>query len=244
MLMQKTAREALGISLKESVLSLPPWIHLTLSHRHVVIIDEAHNLIESILSLHTIVITSSMLRSIRSALVTYFTKFKTKFKGSNAAYLKQLLLVMKGLLDFAEGWGKEGGGEKKEAMMGVNEVVQSLKGGALDQVNFLKLDTYLKESQIGRKIGGYVDSLAEEKTVKGESALMRTAGPITDEDPLEQVVKRSDPTRRGTSIVSNPSSSPSSTQTPTVVSCSHPRRLQHVQRRRNRQQSLPRSRYR
>ena len=152
----KSRLAKLWVSLSKSESSLPlstekHLMILTMSCSHVVIIDEAHNLIESILSLHTIVVTTSMLRSVRSALVTYFTKFKTRFKGSNASYLKQLLLVLKGLLDFAEGWGKDAGG-KKESMMGVNEVVQSLKGGALDQVNFLKLDVYLKESQIGRKV--------------------------------------------------------------------------------------------
>lgn len=142
------------------------------------VVDEAHNLIESILSLHTITISSSILLSLRSALVTYYAKFKTRFKGSNAAYLKQLLLVLKGLLEFAERWGKEGGDIKdrsKEAMMGVNEVVQSLKGGALDQVNLLKLDLYLKNSQIAKKVrGSRADTTLRADPLAGRSEVMST----------------------------------------------------------------------
>lgn len=150
-----------SLSRSEWTRDLAPRPYSPVPSSNVVVVDEAHNLIESILSLHTITISSSILHSLRSALVTYYAKFKTRFKGSNAAYLKQLLLVLKGLLEFADRWGKEGGeikGKSKEAMMGVNEVVQSLKGGALDQVNLLKLDLYLKNSQISKKVRVYQES--------------------------------------------------------------------------------------
>lgn len=95
-----------------------------------------------------------MLRSLRSALATYFAKFKTRFTGSNASYLKQLLLVLKALNEFADSWASEDGknAKKKEGMMGVNQVMLALKGGALDQINLLKLDEYLNKSQIARKV--------------------------------------------------------------------------------------------
>jgi chromosome transmission fidelity protein 1 len=120
-----------------------------------VVIDEAHNLIDSILQLHSISITSSMLTSIRAALLTYLTKFKSRFTGANASYLKQLALVLKGLSEFADSWAKEGGGGakgRKEEMVNVNKVTQGGIGGALDQINLLKLDEYLKKSRIARKV--------------------------------------------------------------------------------------------
>lgn len=112
------------------------------------IVDEAHNLIQTLLDLHATTISLSMLKSLRAALVTYYTKFKSRFSGSNATYLKQLLIVLKSLSDYAESWGKEG---KSEAMLSVNEVVGSLKG-AMDQVNMLKLDNYLNETHLARKV--------------------------------------------------------------------------------------------
>lgn len=115
----------------------------------MVIIDEAHNLIDSLLSLHAITITTTTLQSLQAALFTYFTKFKARLRGSNAAYLKQLVLVLKGLREFSEKWAGEG--ITKEEMMSVNRVMKDLKG-ALDQVNFLMLDVYLRDSQIARKV--------------------------------------------------------------------------------------------
>ncbi|GAA5984350.1 hypothetical protein JCM11641_006192 [Rhodosporidiobolus odoratus] len=156
MLMQKTAREALGISLKD----------------HVVVIDEAHNLIDSILSLHSTAVTTSQLFTIRQALLTYIQKFRSRFTGLNAAYLKQLALLLKGLSDFAEAWAKAG---KREEMVQVGSVFRAVGSGALDQINLRKLDEYLQTSKIARKIGGYVDSFVDEKTSAGRQAVRANA---------------------------------------------------------------------
>ncbi|GAA5980280.1 hypothetical protein JCM5350_000898 [Sporobolomyces pararoseus] len=160
MLMQKTAREALGISLTD----------------HVVVIDEAHNLIDSILSLHSISISLSQIAQIRQALLTYIQKFKSRFTGLNATYLKQLALLLKGLSEFAEEWKK---GEKKEEMLQVGKLLgggnSTAAKGALDQINLRKLDEYLQRSKIARKIGGYVDSLVDEKTAQGRQVLRNNA---------------------------------------------------------------------
>ena len=95
-----------------------------------------------------------MLLSIRSALLTYIAKFKSRFTGANASYLKQLALVLKGLSEFIAEWVKEGTFErgKKEELVDVNKVLGGKSGGALDQINLLKLDTYLKSSRIARKV--------------------------------------------------------------------------------------------
>ncbi|GAA6010780.1 hypothetical protein JCM11491_002942 [Sporobolomyces phaffii] len=158
MLMQKTAREALGINLQD----------------HVVVIDEAHNLIDSILSLHSVSITLGQIGQIRQALLTYIQKFKSRFTGLNATYLKQLALLLKGLTEFGETWKK---GDKKEEMVPVGKLLEpsSSGKGALDQINLRKLDEYLQRSKIARKIGGYIDSLAEEKTAQGRQAVRNNA---------------------------------------------------------------------
>ncbi|GAA6048272.1 hypothetical protein JCM3770_006514 [Rhodotorula araucariae] len=156
MLMQKTARDALGISLKD----------------HIVIVDEAHNLIDSILSLHSISVTTAQLLTIRQALLAYIQKFRSRFTGLNAAYLKQLALLLKGLSEFADGWAKGG---QKEEMVQVAKVFAAGGATALDQINLRKLDEYLQRSKIARKIGGYVDSLADEKTAQGRQAVRANA---------------------------------------------------------------------
>jgi len=157
MLMQKSAREALGISLKECVPTTSlsrPSRHLTDGphsplRRHIVIIDEAHNLIDSILSLHSVSTTTSQLLVIRQALLAYIQKFRSRFTGLNATYLKQLALLLKGLSEFADTWAKGG---KKEEMVQVAEVFAGGGSAALDQINLRKLDEYLQKSKIARKV--------------------------------------------------------------------------------------------
>ncbi|KAK4047703.1 ATP-dependent DNA helicase chl1 [Microbotryomycetes sp. JL201] len=159
MLLSKTTRESLDISLQDNI----------------VVIDEAHNLIDSILQLHSVSINLSMLTSTRSALLNYIAKFKSRLTGANASNLKQFALVLRGLSEFATKWPTEGTGldkwGKKEQLVSVNKILQSKNAGALDQINLLKLDTYLRQSRIARKIGGYTEAIAEEKTAAGEFLL-------------------------------------------------------------------------
>lgn len=133
-----------------------------LRHSHVVIVDEAHNLIDSILQMHSVSVTLSMLISTRIALLTYIQKFKSRFTGANAAYLKQLAVILKGLCEFATRWGNAALGsaeaDAKRASSGVQEEMISVQrllgeaGGAVDQINLLKLDAYLRSSKIARKV--------------------------------------------------------------------------------------------
>lgn len=124
--------------------------------RNIVIVDEAHNLIDSILQLHSVTIDLSMLLSTRASLLNYITKFKSRFTGANASYLRQLALVLRGLCDFADRWAKEGDEiskrGKKEELVSVNHLLHGKSAGALDQINLLKLDMYLRESRIARKV--------------------------------------------------------------------------------------------
>lgn len=120
---------------------------------HIVIIDEAHNLISTLLSLHSLTLSITTLESLRKALKTYWDKFKTRLTGLNASYLKQLLIVLSALTRAAAAWeAKESdGGKKGEMMMTVNDLIKRM-GGSVDQVNLLKLDEYLTKSKIARKV--------------------------------------------------------------------------------------------
>jgi chromosome transmission fidelity protein 1 len=113
-----------------------------------VILDEAHNLINTILSTYTVVITSASVMQTRQALRTYLDRFKSRLKGSNAMYLKQFSGVVEALEGFCGEWAKGGA---KEEIKTASEVVRGLKG-SLDQVNFLSLDRYLKESKMAYKV--------------------------------------------------------------------------------------------
>ncbi len=198
-------------------------------------IDEAHNLIDSILSLHSVSISLSQLASIRSGLVTYYAKFKARFTGANGSYLRQLVLVVKGLAAFAEEWAKDavdvkGKGKRKEGMVTANEILSGLKGGgALDQINLLKLDEYLKKSRIAQKVspdGSARQPVRLEKRLPRILGTHRSAATSTawPERRPPRAARPSARTRPATSTASRPSSRPSPTPPRTAASSSRPSR--------------------
>lgn len=90
LLLQKSARDALGISLKG----------------HVVIIDEAHNLMDAISGIYGTSVTFGQLKKSRAQLMFYLQKFKNRLKGKNRVYVAQVLRFVDSLVGYFEGRGK------------------------------------------------------------------------------------------------------------------------------------------
>lgn len=86
LLLQKSARDALGLSLKG----------------HVVIIDEAHNLMDAIAGIHSVEVSLSKLTRARGQLGVYYQKFKNKLKGKNRVYIAQVVRVIDSLAAYLE----------------------------------------------------------------------------------------------------------------------------------------------
>jgi chromosome transmission fidelity protein 1 len=140
LLFQKSAREALGISLKG----------------HVVIVDEAHNLMDTISGIHSISIELAQLKRSKGQLGVYLQKFRNKLKGKNRVYVAQIVRLIASLEAYLE--AKAGIAPAE----GVVEPTDLLKGNGVDQINLYKLLRYLNESKLARKVEGYV-SFTQEK---------------------------------------------------------------------------------
>lgn len=138
LLLQKAAREALNISLKG----------------HVVIIDEAHNLMDAISNIYSVTLSELQLSQARTQLVIYLQKFRGRLKGKNRAYITQLLRVLDSLQSFLETRALSGG--RSDDIVQVGDL---LAGKGVDQINLYKLMTYLHESKLARKVDGYHASL-------------------------------------------------------------------------------------
>ncbi|KAH9440521.1 hypothetical protein MJO29_016345 [Puccinia striiformis f. sp. tritici] len=139
LLLQNSSREALGISLE----------------KNVVIVDEAHNLIDGILSINTVALSNGLINQIHDAFETYVNKFNLKLKGTNLIHLKLLLRVFKCLLNFSKDWAKNIPTNKlrHEEIITTNTLLENSK--VLDQLNVLELERYLQESKIINKVAGY-----------------------------------------------------------------------------------------
>ncbi|CED84966.1 chl1 helicase [Phaffia rhodozyma] len=154
LILQRSAREALSISLKDQVL----------------LIDEAHNLIDTILSIHSQSLSLPGLIQARDQLRTYLIKFKNRLKGRNAVMLKQVLLILAGLITVCESIEQAKDSSK---LMKVGELVQGM-GKGLDQVNLYEIVGYFKESKIAVKVSSYTEKLIEEELAKATTTTSQT----------------------------------------------------------------------
>ena len=89
MLLSAATRDALGIDLRGAV----------------VIVDEAHNLIDAINATHASSVTSAQLASAHDAVCAYVDRYRARLKGSNAAHCDALADILFKLLEFLEQGG-------------------------------------------------------------------------------------------------------------------------------------------
>ncbi|KAK7943894.1 chromosome transmission fidelity 1 [Apiospora aurea] len=134
LLLQKTARDALGIKLEGNV----------------VIVDEAHNIMDAVANVYASEISLSELRRARQMLGVYVKKFGKKLKGENRVMVAQVARVIDGLSDWLDGALKLKGDQ------GIVDSNQLLKSKGADQINLFKLIQYVQESKLAYKIEGYV----------------------------------------------------------------------------------------
>ncbi|CAN6848367.1 unnamed protein product [Brassica oleracea] len=150
-LLSKSSRESLGLNLKNSV----------------VIIDEAHNLADTLLSMHDAKITMSQLEDVHSSIESYLGRFQNLLGAGNRRYIQTLLILIRALLkplatsDGNLNSGNSGPDPSKSkaggCSMAINDFLFSLN---IDNINLVKLLAYIKQSNIIHKVSGYGERVA------------------------------------------------------------------------------------
>ncbi|KAI9812801.1 MAG: ATP-dependent DNA helicase chl1 [Phylliscum demangeonii] len=135
LLLQRSAREALGLSLKG----------------HIVIIDEAHNLMDTINSIYSISVSLRQFKRAKLQLNIYLQKFRNRLKGKNRVYVTQVLRVLDSLTAYLESLNSASTTQNG----GIVPMADLMAGKGVDQVNLYKLMRYLQESKLARKVEGY-----------------------------------------------------------------------------------------
>lgn len=134
MLLQKSAREALNLSLKG----------------HIVIIDEAHNLMDAITNIHSIQVSLTQLELSRAQLGVYLQNFRNRLKGKNRVYIAQTVRLLDSLIGYMR--NEPTRNRPGECLVDVGDLVA---GKGVDQINLFKLVRYIHESKLARKVEGY-----------------------------------------------------------------------------------------
>lgn len=148
LLLQRSAREALNLSIKD----------------HVVIIDEAHNLMDAVSNIHSVTITLSQLETSIFQLTTYARKFKARLKGKNRNYVAQVIRLISSIADHLRAIVQENG-----AAEGSVEPSELMAGKGVDQINPYRLCRYLHESKLARKVDGYVEFSKDKTSLEANS---------------------------------------------------------------------------
>ncbi|KAI8820477.1 putative ATP-dependent RNA helicase DDX11-like protein 8-like protein [Fimicolochytrium jonesii] len=148
LLLQASARESLGIDVKGKV----------------VIIDEAHNLIDTITSIYSVSLTLQDLERAARQLQGYLQRYKKRLKGCNLAYIRQLNVIIGALKKPLTKPVAKAKDDRSVVM--VNDFVHML---SIDHINLFKIGHYLAESRLGQKLQGFAEKFDMKGMDEGES---------------------------------------------------------------------------
>jgi chromosome transmission fidelity protein 1 len=133
-LLSEDIRESFGIDLKGSV----------------VVVDEAHNLVDAINSVHSAVVTEKQLSTAYHQLTSYQQRFRSRLGPGNLCNIDTLLMVASRLLEVFKG-APAGAGHTPAGgaqVMGVNDFLFRF---GMDHVNLFQLLQYVRESKVRRR---------------------------------------------------------------------------------------------
>ena len=116
----------------------------------MVIIDEAHNLMDAISSMYSVKIFLSQLERSRSQLGVYLQRFRNKLKGRNRVYITQVVRLVDSMISYLNSISA-----KSKSADGLVDINSLMAGKGVDQINLYKLSRYLQESKLARKVDGY-----------------------------------------------------------------------------------------
>ncbi|XP_042559674.1 ATP-dependent DNA helicase DDX11 isoform X2 [Clupea harengus] len=141
-LLHAGTRRASGIQLKDQV----------------VIIDEAHNLSDTLTCIHSAEVTGAQLCRAHSQLTQYCDRYRSRLKAKNLMYIKQILFVLDGLIRTLG--GKVGQNPNSQSTQSGTELLtinDYLFKAKIDNINLFKLQRYFEKSMISRKLSGFAE---------------------------------------------------------------------------------------
>ncbi|ORZ07234.1 helicase C-terminal domain-domain-containing protein [Lobosporangium transversale] len=172
LLLHASTRESLKLVIKDNVLLL----------------DEAHNLINSLLQMHSVTLSLQQIILAQQQLHVYLTRYEKRLSSTNEGYIRILLRILKCLDGFLEKWksGTSTAKQPQEAqsigrtfrptdkVMKVNEFLHE---AGMDHINLFKAHAYLETSGVARKLQGLHESLlrkeAKRQSNDGERATVK-----------------------------------------------------------------------
>lgn len=176
MLLHAATRQAAGIRLQGQV----------------VIIDEAHNLIDTITSIHSTEVSGSQLCQAHSQLLQYMERYGKRLKAKNLMYIKQILYLLEKFVTVLGGNIKQNPNTQSLAQTGteLKTINDFLFQSQIDNINLFKVRRYCEKSMISRKLFGFTErygavlvSSKEQPRLAGFQQFLQSLQPGVTEAP-------------------------------------------------------------
>uniref|UniRef100_A0A673G4N8 ATP-dependent DNA helicase DDX11 n=1 Tax=Sinocyclocheilus rhinocerous TaxID=307959 RepID=A0A673G4N8_9TELE len=142
LLLHASTRKASGIKLKDQI----------------VIIDEAHNLTDTISAIHSAEVSGAQFCRAHSQLSQYCERYRSRLKAKNLMYIKRILFVLEGLVRTLG--GKVGQNPNTQSCQPGSELLtinDFLFKAQVDNINLFKVQKYFEKSMISHKLCGFVE---------------------------------------------------------------------------------------
>uniref|UniRef100_A0A8C6DV27 DEAD/H-box helicase 11 n=1 Tax=Moschus moschiferus TaxID=68415 RepID=A0A8C6DV27_MOSMO len=143
MLLHAPTRQAAGIRLQGQV----------------VVIDEAHNLIDTITSIHSVEVRGAQLCQAHNQLLQYTERYGKRLKAKNLMYIKQLLYLLEKFVAVLGGNIKQNPNTQSFSQAGteLKTINDFLFQSEIDNINLFKVRRYCEKSKISRKLLGFTE---------------------------------------------------------------------------------------
>uniref|UniRef100_K7GI76 ATP-dependent DNA helicase DDX11 n=1 Tax=Pelodiscus sinensis TaxID=13735 RepID=K7GI76_PELSI len=162
MLLHESTRCASGIKLKDQV----------------VIIDEAHNLIDTITCIYSTEVSGSQLCCAHSQLLQYMERYRKRLKAKNLMYIKQILYLLERFVSILGGNVNQNPNTQSISQTGteLKSINDFLFQSQIDNINLFKVQRYCEKSLISKKLFGFVERDGATTVVKTNKENQKMAG--------------------------------------------------------------------
>ena len=143
LLLHKRTRQQAGIELKNSI----------------VIIDEAHNLLDTISQMHSCELSLQQLQASHQQILAYKMKYATRFNSTNLLSINQLLFVVRRLIKLLKPTVKDGIKTPSFRLLCTYDIMSE---GDFFNIDLYQLLVFCESNRFAQKLQGFAKHLAAE----------------------------------------------------------------------------------
>jgi chromosome transmission fidelity protein 1 len=147
LLLHKEMRESLGISLEGNI----------------VVIDEAHNMLDSINSMYSVLLSGDCMQQAQTQLSLYHDRYQTKLNPANLKNVTTLLSILEKFLAYLDSFSNASGVsavdlediEDNATQKRICSLTDFSFASGIDDVNLFQLESFIEKSEIAKKVQGF-----------------------------------------------------------------------------------------